>query len=276
MLFYRKPGIVNVKMIITEEKILSNIDKVQKMINPNSKKQIVELEDDAYFKDLIDSIKSYINEYPNKKNFPASVYRAARSLVEYATNQFEDNTKQIEKLIREREQNISKANELKEILYMAENNDKEWKSRVKQISSAISEDATEALIVIGKTKKKEGENYESAKKLIHAKISNLEANLHIEIDMERIEDRTKALSYIGIEIAEALKGVPAPMEEPAKVKEEPEIIHDEYIEQTRFEVKPSLWERIKNSKLIRTIVYVCKIRVVLDKPALPEGRGENK
>ena len=154
MLFYRKPGIVNVKMIITEEKILSNIDKVQKMINPNSKKQIVELEDDAYFKDLIDSIKSYINEYPKKKNFPASVYRAARSLVEYATNQFEDNTKQIEKLIREREQNISKANELKEILYMAENNDKEWKSRVKQISSAISEDATEALIVIGKTKKK--------------------------------------------------------------------------------------------------------------------------
>lgn len=276
MLFYRKPGIVNVKMIITEEKILSNIDKVQKMINPNSKKQIVELEDDAYFKDLIDSIKSYINEYPKKKNFPASVYRAARSLVEYATNQFEDNTKQIEKLIREREQNISKANELKEILYMAENNDKEWKSRVKQISSAISEDATEALIVIGKTKKKEGENYESAKKLIHAKISNLEANLHIEIDMERIEDRSKALSYIGIEIAEALKGVPAPMEEPAKVEEEPEIIHDEYIEQTRFEVKPSLWERIKNSKLIRTIVYVCKIRVVLDKPALPEGRGENK
>ena len=276
MLFYRKPGIVNVKMIITEEKILSNIDKVQKMINPNSKKQIVELEDDAYFKDLIDSIKSYINEYPKKKIFPASVYRAARSLVEYATNQFEDNTKQIEKLIREREQNISKANELKEILYMTENNDKEWKSRVKQISSAISEDATEALIVIGKTKKKEGENYESAKKLIHAKISNLEANLHIEIDMERIEDRSKALSYIGIEIAEALKGVPAPMEEPAKVKEEPEIIHDEYIEQTRFEVKPSLWERIKNSKLIRTIVYVCKIRVVLDKPALPEGRGENK
>ena len=276
MLFYRKPGIVNVKMIITEEKILSNIDKVQKMINPNSKKQIVELEDDAYFKDLIDSIKSYINEYPKKKNFPASVYRAARSLVEYATNQFEDNTKQIEKLIREREQNISKANELKEILYMAENNDKEWKSRVKQISSAISEDATEALIVIGKTKKKEGENYEAAVKLVKAKISNLESNLHIEIDMERIEDRSKALSYIGIEIAEALKGVPAPMEEPAKVKEEPEIIHDEYIEQTRFEVKPSLWERIKNSKLIRTIVYVCKIRVVLDKPALPEGRGENK
>ncbi len=29
----RKRGIVNVKMIITEEKILSNIDKVEKLIN---------------------------------------------------------------------------------------------------------------------------------------------------------------------------------------------------------------------------------------------------
>ena len=71
MLFRRKPGIVNVKMIITEEKILSNIDKVEKLINPNSKKQIIQLDEDAYFKDLIDSIKIYLAEYPNKKNFPA-------------------------------------------------------------------------------------------------------------------------------------------------------------------------------------------------------------
>ena len=53
MSFFSKSGIVNVKMVITEEKILSNIDKVQKMINPNSKKQIIQLEDDAFFKDLI-------------------------------------------------------------------------------------------------------------------------------------------------------------------------------------------------------------------------------
>ena len=96
MLFFNKQkrGIVNVKMIITEEKILSNIDKVKKLINPNSKKQIVQLEEDAFFKDLIDSIKVYLIEYPNKKNFPASVYKGAHELVEYATNEFEDNTKQ--------------------------------------------------------------------------------------------------------------------------------------------------------------------------------------
>ena len=54
MLRRRKAGIVNVRMIITEEKMLSNIEKVQKLINPNSKKQIVELNDDTYFKDLIE------------------------------------------------------------------------------------------------------------------------------------------------------------------------------------------------------------------------------
>ena len=42
-------------MVITEEKILSNIEKVQKLINPNSKKQIVQLEEDIYFKDMIES-----------------------------------------------------------------------------------------------------------------------------------------------------------------------------------------------------------------------------
>ena len=168
MLFFHKPGIVNVKMIITEEKILSNIDKVQKLINPNSKKQIVQLEEDAYFKDLIDSIKSYINEYPKKKNFPISVYRAAKNLVEYATNQFEDNTKQIEKLIREREKNINKANELKEVLFVVENKEKDWKVKAKQVASEISEDTLEALLMIGKSKKKDTEIYHHQEQLMNS------------------------------------------------------------------------------------------------------------
>lgn len=279
MLFFHKPGIVNVKMIITEEKILSNIDKVQKMINPNNKKQIIQLEDDAYFKDLIDSIKTYLIEYPKKKNFPYSVYKSAYGLVEFATNQFEENTKQIEKLIRQRENNIGKAAELKDVFETVQSKDKEWKVRVKQISNVVSEDIVEALIIIGKCKTKKPANYDDAVKLVKARISNLESNLHIEIDMERIEDRSKALSYIGIEVAEALKGIPTPVA--TEEKEEQvvrtsilEPVQDEYIEETRFEVKPSLWQRIKNSKLVRTISYITKIRVRLDVPALPEGRGE--
>jgi hypothetical protein len=302
-------------MVITEEKILSNIDKIQKLINPNSKKQIVQLDDDSYFKDLVESVKAYLIEYPKKRNFPRSVYKAAYDLVEYATNQFEENTKKIEELIRKRERNIKLASVLREVESAVKARAKNWKEIVAKIENKYPADVIEALNIIGKTKDKECEEYKSAVKLIDAKVGNLEGNLHIEIDMERIEDRSKALSYIGIEIAEALKYIPAPIEEFEEVKEtapvnsiieevkpvveenveeaEPvnEVLEnvavaqaevtpeateqDLYFEQTRFEEKQSLWSRIKNSKLVRAVKYIMQIKVVLDYPALPEGRGEN-
>ena len=279
-----KSGIVNVRMVITEEKMLSNIDKVQKLINPKSKKQIVQLDDDTYFKDLIESIKTYLVEYPKKKNFPASVYKAAYGLVEFATNLFEENTKQIEELIRQREANISLAGDLKQILEVVMNKEDGWKQELKEASDTLPEDIIETLEVIGKSRSANSQNYQDAVKLVNARIVNLESNLHIEIDMERIEDRSKALSYIGIEIADALKLIPTPQEEVAPVKEieeaeEPvtnEVVEENnaYMEETRFEVKPSLWERIKESKIARALRYVFKVRIVLDAPALPEGRKE--
>lgn len=318
MSFFQKSGIVNVKMVITEEKILSNIDKVQKLINPNSKKQIVQLEDDSYFKDLVESIKTYLLEYPKKKNFPRSVYKAAYDLVEYATNQFEENTKQIEDLIRQREKNIKLASVLRESSTAVQAKAKNWKEIVKKIELKYPADVAEALMIIGKAKNRETEEYIAAVKLIDAKAVNLESNLHVQIDMERIEDKSKALSYIGIEIAEALKYIPAPIEDFAQIgaiQEEQEIAQiqsnvaktdnvkvkiakteliketamplgmdietsagtemEEFFEETRFEVKPSLWQRVRNSKLLRAIKYIMNIRVVLDYPALPEGRGEN-
>ncbi len=282
-----RSGIVNVRMVITEEKILSNIDKVQKLINPNSKKQIIQLEDDAYFKDLIESIKTYLIEYPKKKNFPISVYKAAYGLVEYATNQFEENTKKIEDLIRQREKNISLAASLKDALDAVENKSDDWKDTIKQISKDFSEDIIETLGVIGRSKGTTSQNYQDAVKLINARIGNLETNLHIEIDMERIEDRSKALSYIGIEVADALKLIPTPEEPMETVTQEnveevqapilPEAVEEnkDYMEQTRVEVKPSLWQRIKNSKFVKAIKYIMKIKVVIEIPnALPEGRGD--
>ena len=311
-----RSGIVNVRMVITEEKILSNIEKIQKMINPNSKKQIVQLEEDSYFKDLIDSVKTYLVEYPKKKNFPVSVYKAAYDLVEFATNQFEENTKKIEELIIQRENNIGLAFELKDVLKKVEDQSEDWQDVVDSCSEKITEDIKEALTLVATGSEEEKP---VAKKLVQARIKNLESNFHIEIDMERIEDKSKALSFIGIEIAEALKYIPAPVEQFHQVQktapvveapvqaqpvqevqpkqkvekatkkevkmvgniqlveptvEEP-VIDESYLQQTTFDVKPSLWQRIKNSKVIRTIRYIMKIRVVLDFPALPEGRGEN-
>lgn len=281
-----KSGIVNVKMVITEEKILANIEKIEKMINPNSKKQIVELEQDPYFKDLIESIKTYLAEYPEKENFPRDVYNATFELIEYATSQFEENTKKIEELIRQREKNIALACNLRDLLNCVENKTLDWKKKVQEATAEYSEEIIDTLGSIGRAKTNTSLNYLEALKLVNAKIANLESNFHIEIDMERIEDRSKALSYIGIEIADVLKDIPVPeavseevmavstIEENVETKED--FQDAQYMEETRIEVKPSLWERIKNMKLIRSIRYVMKIKVVLELPALPEGNNQQQ
>ena len=300
----KKSGIVNVRMVITEEKILSNIDKVQKMINPNSKKQIVQLEDDIYFKDLIESIKAYLIEYPKKKNFPVNVYKAAYGLVEYATIQFEENTKKVEELIRQREENIALAGKLGELVEAVENKNPDWKEKVEEANGQFSDELIDTLKLIGKARSKKTQTYQDALKLLNARINNLETNLHIEIDMERTEDRSKALSFIGIEVAEALKTIPKPAEIEDTVIEEAsteeiietkgELIQDkvpialmedsveeqellDYQESVLFDKKPSLWQKFKNSKLARAVSYVFKIkvRIKIELPnALPEGRGE--
>ena len=288
----KKSGIVNVKMVITEEKILSNISKVQKLIDPNSKKTIVQLDDDTYFKDLIESIKMYLVEYPNKKTFPEAVYHAAYGLVEYATNQFEENTKQIEELIRQREANIADSTTLKDVLKSVEDKAEDWQNYVEESKEQFGEDIISALELIGNAKKKQKgtDEYNAAVKLIKARISNLETNLHIEIDMERIEDRSKALSYIGLEVADALKEIPAPVVKEVKQvvaqedkpKVENQVIQQiseeeqQYVEETQVEVQPkkSLWQRIKNSKIGKAVSMVFRIRIVIDTGALPEGRGE--
>ena len=288
-----RSGIVNVRMVITEEKILSNIAKVQRLIDPNSKKQIVQLEDDAFFKDLVESIKTYLIEYPKKKNFPKSVYKAAYGLVEFATNEFEENTKQIEELIRQREKNIALSGELKDVLNMVVNKEDGWKESIKEMSDDFTEDILDTLGVIGRSKSDKSQNYQDALKLINARIANLESNLHIEIDMERIEDKSKALSYIGIEVADALKLIPAPQEDVEEVVDEkietveqpkaqilqqaqPVEQDTQYYESTRVEVKPSLWQRFKQSKFVRTIKYIMKIKVVLDIPALPSADEDRR
>lgn len=248
----RKSGIVNVRMVITEEKILSNIDKVQKLINPKSKKQIVQLEDDTYFKDLIESIKAYLIEYPKKKNFPVSVYKAAYGLVEYATTQFEENTKKVEELIRQREENIALAGTLRELVDAVEARDSEWKEKVEENKELFSEDVIDTLKLVGKDKSRRSQNYKDAIKLLNARVNNLETNLHIEIDLERTEDRSKALSYIGIEVADALKDIPRPADLIIEDTEEEEIQEIEEVSAPKTQKVQKAKEVEKADKVVKT------------------------
>lgn len=311
-----RSGIVNVRMVITEEKILSNMDKVQKLINPNNKKQIIQLEEDSYFKDLVESIKTYLIEYPKKKNFPINVYNAAYSLVEFAINQFEENTKKIEELIRQREENIALGGTLKELIEVVDEKQEDWKEQIEKAENKFPEDVIEALNVVGRCKGKTSQKYSDSMKLLKARVNNLETNLHIEIDMERLEDSSKALSFIGIEVSDALKLIPTPEEKVeviAKEEEQKKVVQkaevktkkkekvknnilaveekeaeevqneaiqeqvDNYEAETTFNAKPSFWQRFKNSKVVRAVTYVFRIKIRIELPsnALPEGRGDN-
>ena len=318
-----KAGIVNVRMVITEEKIISNIDKIQKMINPKNKKKIIQLEEDTYFKDLIESIKTYLIEYPKKKNFPISVYTAAYNLVEFAINQFEENTKKVEGLIKQREKNIALAGELRDLIQAVNDKESGWKETVEEASSKFTEEVIEALNTVGRCRGKTSQKYNDAMKILNAQENNLESNLHIEIDMERLEDSSKALSFIGIEISDALKLIPTPEEEIVEIEEEFEeeeiveqpvqtqtvlkhkiqkerpkiksnilaISEDEdmeseenilqeqemkYQDETTFEVKPSLWQKVKRSKIFRAATYIFRIKIRIELPtALPEGNEED-
>lgn len=214
-------------------------------------------------------------------------------------------------MIRQREENIALAGELRELIDKVEKRESGWKDQIKESKEKFSEDVIDTLILVGKDKSRNTQNYQDALKLLNARVNNLETNLHIEIDLERTEDRSKALSYIGIEVAEALKEIPKPAEaiieetsenvqeveenniQNAKIEKEDKVpektvsqvvafeddIEDEelqeYQESITFEKKPSLWQRIKNSKLGRAVSYVLKIRIRIELPdALPEGRGE--
>lgn len=299
--FFRRPGIVNVRMVITEEKILSNIDKVKNLINPNSKKQIIKLEDDVYFKDLVESITTYFKEYPDKKDFPVSVYRVAYDLVEYSTAQFEENTKKTEQLMKQREDNIKLSKLLAEAKETVIKKEEGWIEKVGEYTGKFSAAVAKALTVLANSAKRTVEEQKEAIKVINTNIQNLETSLFIDIDLERIEDSSKALSFIGIEVADALKYIPTPIEQIIKNNvlpqdddnddditnitgsggsskftkmpnvEMPKLPQEAYFEETRFEVQPTLWQKFKNSKFVRTLQYIFKIRIRLDYPALPEG-----
>ena len=114
--------------------------------------------------------------------------------------------------------------------------------------------------------------------------------------MERVEDKSKALSYIGIEVADALKLIPVPVAtannaKPQENKVESATVvintadtkpqqtqaYENYYADTRQEVRESLWTKFKNSKVVRAFKYAFRIRITLSLPeGLPSGENNNK
>ena len=70
--------------------------------------------------------------------------------------------------------------------------------------------------------------------------------------MERIEDRSKALSYIGIEVAEALKVIPKPVDFGNAVSENEKVQEEVKIEEIAETQKAETKKKEKVEKVVET------------------------
>jgi len=93
---------------------------------------------------------------PDIENFPALNHISG---IEYATNQFEVSTKQVEELVKQKEYNIKSASILKQTIALAESKDATWKKALIEVSKRLSPEILEAVNKIGNAENKETEEY---------------------------------------------------------------------------------------------------------------------
>lgn len=70
------------------------------------------------------------------------------------SNQFEENTKTIEELIIQRENNIALAAKLKKALNLVINKEENWKNEIQKLSEVFSEEIIDTLGSIGRARSK--------------------------------------------------------------------------------------------------------------------------
>ena len=274
---------------VTNEKIIGKVDKILKQIDPNSKKSITQLSENEKFKASVEEIKQYVENYVEKDNFPVEVYDKIQSLISFCDNEYKELTEKKIKLQKQARVNVALAGVLNEVYLFAITRE-DFSEYEKTLKENDLGDYIDKLRLISQSDRKSDE-YAQAEKTVKSKINNLEANMHIEIDLERIDDKEKVLSYISIELDNVLtkvsviKEITVEIEEeavetateevynPADVYIEDLAKYKEYQEGVVIQVKETLWQRIANSRFVRSIK---EFFGVTDVPKLAAGTTELK
>ena len=157
------------------QRCIQKLDKLEKMINPNSKKSLILWEEDDAFKNLISDIKDYAMNCETSE-FPIELLDKLKALQKDATNQIIEGTSKIVSLNEQAKTNL-------------------------ELSRTLS---TMYISAMAANPVPESEEYAKAEKTIKSKISNLENSVHITIDLERTTSKASALEYIKAEIVPAI------------------------------------------------------------------------
>lgn len=215
------------KTTVTElQKIVQKLEKLEKMINPNSKKSLILWEEDDSFKNLISSIVNYATTCDTTE-FPIELLDKLKALAVDVDNQIVEGTAKVEELTKQAKINTELSETLSAVYIsaMAGTPIEEYEDKIQnpEISSY-----REQLVTIS-TSVPESEEYLKAEKAIKSKITNLENSVHITIDLERTTSKGGALQYIKTEVTPAVERLQKAYDEQYNTNEATEINGEEAI-----------------------------------------------
>lgn len=179
------------------QRCIQKLDKLEKMINPNSKKSLILWEEDDAFKKLISDIKEYALTC-DVSEFPVELLDKLKALQIDASSQIIEGTSKIVSLNEQAKINLELSRTLATmyISAMAANPLDEYEEELSNPELTPMREYLETIC----TSVPESEEYVKAEKTIKSKISNLENSVHITIDLERTTSKASALEYIKTEI----------------------------------------------------------------------------
>lgn len=182
---------------------VQKLEKLEKMINPNSKKSLILWEEDDSFKALISSIVKYSLECDTEEAFPVELLDKLNALNEDVKTQITDSKAKVASLNVQATKNLELSRLLSTIYIsaMAANPLDEYEEVLTDGELAPVKDCLKTI----STSVPDSEEYTKAEKTIKSKISNLENSVHITIDLERTTSKAGALEYIEKEIAPAIE-----------------------------------------------------------------------
>ena len=193
---------VDIKAVELQRQV-QKLEKLEKMINPNSKKSLILWEEDDSFKSLISSIVEYAKTCDTEEAFPVELLDKLKALDNDVKTQIIAGKEKIESLNEQANKNLELSRLLSTmyISAMAANPLDEYEESITNNPEITG--MKEHLQTIA-TSVSNSEEYVKAEKTIKSKISNLENSVHITIDLERTTSKSGALQYIAKEIEPAI------------------------------------------------------------------------
>lgn len=231
--------VANNNAILELQKIVQKIDKLEKMINPNSKKSLILWEEDTSFKALIAAIVDY-SLTCNTDEFPVELLDKLKYMKEDALKQISEGEAKIEALNNQAKEN----SELSEVLssaYVSAMAGAPESEYMEKIQGDVLLPMKEYLDAIA-TSLPDSDEYVKAEKTIKSKITNLENSVHITIDLERTTSKAGALEYIKKEITPAVERLQTEYDEKYAVNTEIENTEEEII--TALAIRKTFSEKV--------------------------------